>query len=115
MINCIFFGWNDPIPGREPISAEHFQDFIIYVDALQRSGTITSYDSVFLNHHGGNLNGFFLIKGEPAKLAELMVSEAWEDHMLRATFHLQSPGWVGGFTGDLIPPRFAKWQSMMPK
>ena len=115
MINCILFGWDHPIPGREHISAEHFQDFNIYLDALQRSGTITSYDAVFLNNHGGNLNGFFLIKGEPAKLAELRGSEAWEDHMLRASYHLQSPGNVGGYTGELIPPRFAKWQSMMPK
>ena len=114
MINCILFGWDHPIPGREQISAEHFQDFNGYLGGLQKSGTIASYDAVFLNHHGGNLNGFFLIKGEPAKLTELMASEEWTDHMLRASYHLQSPGNVGGVTGDLIPARFAKWQSMMP-
>jgi hypothetical protein len=30
---------------------------------LQLQGTIKSFDTVFLDPHGGDLNGFFLIRG----------------------------------------------------
>jgi hypothetical protein len=34
--NVVFFAWNRSIPGRERISAEHFQQFSQYVAGLQQ-------------------------------------------------------------------------------
>lgn len=56
--NAIVFGWNRSIPGREPLSAEHFQEFVQYLTGLKEKGTIESFDTVILNPHGGDLNGF---------------------------------------------------------
>ena len=41
---------------------------------------------------GGDLNGFFLIRGESAKLDSLLSSPEWETHMMRAALHLQGSG-----------------------
>lgn len=54
MSNAIFFGWNRAIPGRERISAEHFEEFVAYLRGLEKSGKIESFDVVFLNAHGGD-------------------------------------------------------------
>ncbi len=78
--NIIFFGWNRPIPGREKLSGAHFQEFAQYLGGLQQSGTIQSFEAVLLDPHGGDLNGFFLIRGEPAKLDAVMASDAWHTH-----------------------------------
>jgi hypothetical protein len=112
--NMIFFAWNRSIPGRESLSASHFQDFVKYLTGLQNKGEIASFDTVFLNPHGGDLNGFFLIRGSSNKLDALQESEAWVTHMTRAAMHLEGSGAVRGVTGDLVMERMALWTNNIP-
>lgn len=112
--NVIFFGWNHPIPGRERLSAAHFQEFVQYLDGLRQKGTIQSFDVVFLNNHGGDMNGFFLIRGETGKLGDLVASADWITHMTRAALHLEGSGAVLGVTGDTVTERMKLWMSLLP-
>ena len=112
--NALFFGWNRPIPGREKMSAEHFGGFVQYLDALQQKGMIKSFDTVFLNPHGGDLNGFFLIRGESNQLDAVMSSSEWISHTTHALLHLDRSGAIRGVTGDLIRQRMDIWTSMLP-
>ena len=75
--NVIFFAWDRPIPGREQISAAHFQEFIQYLGGLQQAGTVESFEAIFLNPHGGDLNGLILVRGEPSNLAGLIMTEEY--------------------------------------
>ena len=111
--NVMPFGWNRPIPGREKMSAQHFQDFVGYLGGLQNKGTIQSFDVVFVEPHGGDLNGFFLIKGDSAKLDALTATTEWITHRLRATVHLEGSGFVRGVTGDEVMGRMALWTSLI--
>ncbi|HYU79570.1 MAG TPA: hypothetical protein VEK56_11335 [Vicinamibacterales bacterium] len=113
--NVIVFGWNRPLPGREHISAAHFDDFVKYLSEQQRSTNIQSFDIVFLDPHGGDLNGFFLIKGNPEELDTLMSSKDWITHMTRASLHLDGAGAVRGGTGDAIGPRMELWKGLLPQ
>jgi hypothetical protein len=113
--NVIFVGWNRPVPGREKLGADLFQDFMEYVTGLQEDGTIQSLQPVLLNPHGGDMNGFFLITGEPGKLDALASSEAWETHMTRAGINLEGVGVVRGVTGDLLMQSMARWTSLIPE
>ena len=61
--SVIVFGWNRSIPGREKVSAGHFDEFVKYLTELQQKGTIQVFDVIFLDAHGGDLNGFALIRG----------------------------------------------------
>ena len=112
--NAIFFGWNRSIPGRERLSAEHFQEFVQYLGGLQQKGTIQSFDVVLLNAHGGDMNGFFLIRGESGKLGELVASADWVTHMTRALLHLEGSGAVPGVTGEAVTERVKLWTSLLP-
>ena len=112
--NTIFFGWNRSIPGRERLSAEHFGAFVQYLGGLQQKGTIQAFDTVFLDPHGGDMNGFFLIRGEPQKLDALAGSADWIAHMIRAGLHLQGHGAVRGVTGQAVMERMALWTKTLP-
>lgn len=112
--NVIFFGWNSSIPGREKMSGDHFQEFVQYLAGLQKNGTIQSFDPVFLNFHGGDMNGFFFIKGEGKKLDTLVETDEWMQHMFRAGFHLQGMGVIKGVTGDVLNERMQMWMSNIP-
>jgi hypothetical protein len=112
--NVIFFAWNRSIPGRERLSAEHFQEFLKYLGSLQKEGTIQSFDTVILEPHGGDMNGFFLIRGETSKLDALVSGTEWESHIARAALHLQAAGAVRGVTGDLVMERMNLWTKNIP-
>ena len=112
--NALLFGWNRSIPGREKVSAQHFNEFVQYLGSLQQNGEIQSFDIVFLDVHGGDLNGFFLIKGDSAKLDALAATTEWITHITRAALHLDGSGVVRGVTGDAVEGRMALWTSVIP-
>ena len=112
--DVIMFGWNRSIPGRERASAAHFDEFVGFLGESARKGTIASFDAVFLDAHGGDLNGFFLIRGEAAALNQLVSSTEWITHITRATLHLEGAGVIRGVTGDEIGKRMAIWTSAIP-
>lgn len=112
--NVLFFAWNRSIPGREKLSAEHFQQFVSYLSGLQKNGTIQSFDTVFLDNHGGDLNGFFLIRGEPSRLDGLVATVEWDTHVIRAQLHLQGFGAVRGVTGQGVTDRMNLWTKHLP-
>jgi hypothetical protein len=114
-MNAIFFAWNRSIPGRENLSAEHFDDYVKYLEGLKQKGTITTYDVVFLANHGGDMNGFFFIQGDPGKLDGLVASENWQTHMVRANMHLEGSGAVRGFTGQAALQQKKLWNSLIPE
>ena len=112
--NVMLFGWNRSIPGREKTSAQHFDEFVKYLGGLQQKGTLQGFDVVFLDAHGGDLNGFFLIKGDSAKLDALVSTSEWITHITRAVLHLEGSGVIRGITGDEIKGRMALWTSIIP-
>ena len=112
--NVILFGWNRSIPGREKVSAQHFGEFVQYLTSLQQKGAVQGFETVLLDSHGGDLNGFFLIKGDSAKLDALISTTEWITHIPRASHHLIGSGVVRGVTGNEVMERMALWTSVIP-
>ncbi len=112
--NVIFVGWDRPIPGCERSALGLFQEFMQYLGGLQQAGTIQSFDTVFLNPHGGDLNGFAFIRGDSDKLDAMLSSEAWEMHALRAGLELDGFGFLRGVTGDLLMKQMQFYMQNIP-
>lgn len=110
----IFFGWNRPIPGREQTTAAHFQEFLGYLGGLQGSGAIDSFEAVLLSSHGGDMNGFFLIRGSAEQLNALQASEDYMGHTIRAGLHLDGLGFIRGVTGEGVMEWMQRWAEHMP-
>jgi hypothetical protein len=106
--NAIFVGWNRTVVGREAQAAELFQEFLQYLGGLQQAGTIQSFEPVLLSPHGGDLNGFILVRGETAKLDALESDKKWFTYITRAGTVLEGQGVVRGATGELV----GEWMSL---
>jgi hypothetical protein len=111
--NVIFMGWNHPVAGREAQSTELFQEFLQYLGGLQQAGTIESFEPVFLDFHGGDMNGFVLLRGKGAKLDALQSSEEWLTYMTRAGFSMEGLGIVRGVTGEMLMEQMNLWNKVM--
>ena len=113
--NAIFFGWMRSVPGREMVSAEHFGQFLGYLEQQKGAGTITSFDTVFLNPHASDLAGFFLIQGKTDKLHALVETPEWIEHITRASLHLENTRVVLGSAGAEVMNLMQVWTKSIPK
>jgi hypothetical protein len=95
----LFIGWGEPVRGREADAVETFNATIDYFAGLQSDGTIESFEPVFLEQHGGDLNGFFFVRGDAERLSSLRVDQDFEDVILRASLVVDNIGVVGAATG----------------
>lgn len=114
MINTIMYSWKRSLPGREGLSARHYPQFVAYLEGLQGDGLIESFEQVLLWPNGSQVHGLFLIRGEDAKLAQVLDSPAWSEHVLRSMMHLEEPVLAYGFSGELAMKRLQDWARLIP-
>lgn len=112
--NVVFLGWNRAVPGREHASAALFQEFLQYLGGLQGAGGIDSFEPVLLSQHGGDLNGFVLIRGERDQLAAMTASQEWLGFVTRGGLIMEGLGVVQGVTGELLTRWMATWTASIP-
>ena len=107
--SVLFLGWNRAFPGREQQAMDLFGRAIEYYGQLQNAGKIDNYEPVMLTAHGGDLNGFVLIRGDAAKLDEVRREEDFIKYAIEANFCLDKFGVVSGYIGDGITEIFSQW------
>jgi hypothetical protein len=108
--SVLFIGWSQPSRGRENGAVEVFGEAVAYYTGLQGQGEIESFEVVFLEPHGGDLGGFFLLRGDAGKLAAVRTSDAFNRLNTRAALVVDGFGVVGGFVGDAIGAQMATYQ-----
>jgi hypothetical protein len=104
----IFLGWTRPMPGREQKGVQYFQEFLGYLTGLQESGDIDSFEVVILEPHGGDLNGFCLLRGDSEKISAVQRSDEYIAHITRSSLLLEGLGSIRGITGE----RVTEWMGL---
>ena len=90
-----------------------FQKTVEYYGKLQANGQIESFEPVLLSLHGGDLNGFFLLKGEAEKLSALRGDETFLDLTTEAGYCLEGVGIVPGLIGEGLTDAFSRWSKLI--
>src|SRR5882762_1283430 len=88
----IMIGWTRAQAGKEAEAQSKFPEFIGYMTKLQGNKQIESFEPVVLAPHGGDLNGFFIIRGEQEKLNHLRGSEEFKEWVSWGAFHMSGFG-----------------------
>jgi hypothetical protein len=105
----IFTGWDRAVAGREKQAVQLFQKSIAYYSKLKTEGKIESFESVMLMPHGGDLNGFILIRGDAKKLAEINDAPSVVELRMEENYCLSGFGTVFGYAGESLTKMFAQW------
>lgn len=107
-------GWKDVKPGREHHAAELYASTVAFYERKVREKIVESFEPVLLARHGGDLNGFFLVRGELDQLNRLRQSEEYLDFTARAVHCLESFGVVECYLGHGIQDLMTRWQKSTP-
>ncbi len=107
--SAIFVGWGGVVRGRERKAMQVFGEAVELWTSLQAQGRIESFEPVFLEPHGGDLAGFFLLRGDPGRLAALRQDDAFLRVISRANLIVEGLGVVGANTGAAIEDQMARF------
>src|SRR5688500_1940667 len=78
-------GWGEVVTGREQQATQVFGETMAYFGRLQQEGQIAGVEPYFLEPHGGDLGGFFLLRGEGEALAQVRGSQEFGRIIQRAS------------------------------
>ncbi|NIN00455.1 MAG: hypothetical protein GTO24_20955 [candidate division Zixibacteria bacterium] len=109
----LFMGWNRPVVGREQQAAQLFQKAMEFYAKLQADGRIESFEAVILSLHGGDLNGFIMLKGTAEKLAEIREDNVFLDLVVEAGYCLEGFGTVFGYIGEGVTDVISRWSKLI--
>ncbi len=98
----LFIGFGYPVRGREQQATKVFAEASEYYSRLQQQGEIESFEPVLLEPHGGELGGFFLLRGDQEKLSRVRGSEEFERMTVRAQLIVDDIGITGAFIGERL-------------
>jgi hypothetical protein len=106
----LFIGWGAPVYGREEKGLGVFAESIEYYGTLQGEGRIESFEAVLLDPHGGDLEGFVLIRGTRQQMADLRGDDEFRRLVTRASLIIQSLGLVDAILGEQLGAELGVYQ-----
>ena len=106
----LFIGWGAVVPGREQTSLQVFNEGVAYWQRLQEQGEIDNFEAVTLEPHGGDLQGFVLLRGDREKLERARYSDEFQRLNARAGLVVTRLGVVAGFSGEALNRQFTSFQ-----
>ncbi len=109
---ALFLGWGGTYPGRERFARTTYAESIEVLNQLKAEGEIEDFQTVLLAPHGGELDGFTLIYGEPDKLATLQMRDALNRLQMRARLDHPKFSVIWAVTGDEVDSEFELFEEV---
>jgi hypothetical protein len=109
----LFVGFGLPVRGRERQAVKVFNEFVEYLGRLQQQGEIESFEPVLLEPHGGELGGFFMVRGDQEGLARMHRSPEYERLIVRGEVIAENLGVVGAFLGERLIGQLAMFDQQV--
>ncbi len=112
---ALFVGWGAIIPGREKTAANVLGEAMEYCGRLQQDGQLDSFEAIVLEPHGGNLEGFVVVRGDKDKLAQLRVDDEFVRMIVGVQLVHTNMRVVWAYTGAEMQSLFAMWDQQEEK
>jgi len=109
----LFMGWNRPVIGREKQAVECLTKAMQFYGKQQADGRIESFDTVMLSTHGGDMNGFVMLKGSAQQIAGIRQDEIFIDITIEAGYCVDGFGVVDGFIGDGLTNVMSRYMKLI--
>lgn len=107
---ALFIGWGQVVRGREKRALQVFNESVEYWGGLQGDGKIEDFEIVLLAPHGGDLQGFALLRASEQQIAELRADEEFGRRVARADLIVESQGVVDAVIGEGIARGLSQYQ-----
>ena len=107
---ALFIGWGQVVRGREKRAVQVFNESVEYWGGLQGDGKIEDFEVALLEPHGGDLQGFALLRGSEEQMGALRADEEFQRRVLRADQIIESQGVINALIGEGLARGMAQYQ-----
>jgi hypothetical protein len=107
---ALFIGWGQVVRGREKRAVQVFNESVEYWGGLQSDGKIEDFEVALLGPHGGDLQGFALLRGSEEQVGALRADEEFQRRVLRADQIIESQGVINALIGEGLARGMAQYQ-----
>lgn len=107
---ALFVGWGGTYPGREHLALEGFHQWVTILDELKTKGEIEDHLTVTLGPHGGELDGFTLVFGDPLKVMEITEREDVRRLRLLAEREFAKFSMIPAIVGERVEEEFKLYE-----
>lgn len=104
---ALFIGWGDTKPGREKQAVMLFKESLAYMTKLVSEGIVASVEPFFLEPHGGDLEGFWVLRGDLDKLSALRIDDDFQRFAVRAQANVDGFRVIAATTGERLNQHMA--------
>jgi hypothetical protein len=73
----MLIGWDRVAPGDNIAAVELWSEMLLFFKKMHAEGLVEKFEPVMLGAHGGNLNGFILVRGEQDHLDKIRNSDSF--------------------------------------
>ena len=110
---ALFVGWGATHPGREPVALKHFTEWEEILTRAKAEGEIEDFETVLLGPHGGELDGFTLVYGQPEKIFALQMREDLIALRTRALIDHAKFSVIPAVVGEGIEKQFSQYKDAL--
>jgi hypothetical protein len=111
--SALFVSWDRPIPGQESKAIELYRSTVAYCAKQAAAGLITSFEPMLLSAHGGEINGFVVIRGRREKLDTFLNSDGFQDLIVKGMLILHGLSVVPGYVGEELEKLLTRVQNQL--
>jgi hypothetical protein len=98
----LFIGWGQVVRGREQRALEVFNESVEYWAGLQSDGKVEDFEIVLLAPHGGDLQGYAILRGSAEQLNALRDDDEFQRRNTRADQIVEGFGVIDAALGEGI-------------
>ena len=109
----LFIGWGEVVRGREDRALDVFNETIELYGQMQSDGRIESFEVALLNPHGGELQGFVLLRGSEAQMDAVPRDEEFERLMTKASLLVDNLGIIPALMGASLARGLSIYQEQI--
>jgi hypothetical protein len=109
----LFIGWGQVVRGREERALEVFNETIELYGRFQGDGRIESFELSLLQPHGGDLDGFALLRGSEEQIDAIRRDDDFTRLMQRADLIVDNLGIIPALLGDGLAQGISIYQEQI--
>jgi len=105
--------WGQVVRGREDRALDVFNETIELYGQMQSDGRIESFDLALLDPHGGELQGYVLLRGSEDQIDAVRRDEHLERVMIKASLVVDDLGLIRAQVGEGLARSMAIYQEQL--
>jgi hypothetical protein len=106
----LFIGWGEVVRGREDRALDVFNETLEYCGQLQSDGRIESFEVALLEPHGGDLQGYVMLRGSEDQIDSVRRDDDFQRLMTKGSLVVEDLGLISAFIGEGLARAMAIFQ-----